>query len=173
MIQDSAFPSSDAAPPAAADTPAAVPTPAGAPLALDQQLCFAVYSAAHAFNRAYKPLLDALHLTYPQYLVMLVLWQDDGRTVKAIGDKLHLDSGTLTPLLKRLEAAGLLRRSRDAADERQVLVQLTAAGWALRVRAEAVPGAMFCATGSDIAEVVSLRDAIGRLRDRLLKAAGG
>src|SRR5258707_15515449 len=90
------------------------------PQRLDNQICFAVYSTAHALNRVYKPLLDPLGLTYPQYLVMLVLWEVDGLTVKQIGQRLRLDSGTLTPLLKRLQAAGLVRRERDASDERQV-----------------------------------------------------
>ncbi|MBC7582714.1 MAG: MarR family transcriptional regulator, partial [Tardiphaga sp.] len=89
------------------------------PLKLENQICFAVYSTAHAFNRIYKPLLDRLGLTYPQYLVMLVLWERDDVPVKAIGERLFLDSGTLTPLLKRLEVAGLIRRTRSAADERQ------------------------------------------------------
>src|SRR5919109_699931 len=89
------------------------------PLRLDNQICFAIYSTAHAFNRVYKPLLDRLGLTYPQYLVMLVLWEKDGVTVKEIGDRLFLDSGTLTPLLKRLEAAQLIKRSRSRQDERQ------------------------------------------------------
>src|SRR5947209_18661544 len=89
------------------------------PLLLANQLCFAVYSTAHAFNRFYKPLLDRLGLTYPQYLVMLVLWEEDGMSVKAIGERLFLDSGTLTPLLKRLEAAGLAKRTRSSEDERQ------------------------------------------------------
>src|SRR3954463_16375045 len=95
-------------------------TRTGHPLQLDNQLCFAVYAAAHAFNATYKPLLEPLGLTYPQYLAMLVLWEEDGVTVSAIGSRLGLDSGTLTPLLKRLEAAGLVSRLRDAADERQV-----------------------------------------------------
>src|ERR1700731_3933331 len=98
------------------------------PLMLDNQLCFAVYSTAHAFNRVYKPLLDRLGLTYPQYLVMLVLWERDDVPVKDIGERLFLDSGTLTPLLKRLEAAGLIRRTRSVDDERQVLIALTAPG---------------------------------------------
>ena len=97
-------------------------------LSLDQQLCFAVYAAAHAFNRFYKPLLVPLGLTYPQYLVLLVLWEADGQTVSGIGERLMLDSGTLTPLLKRLEAAGFVTRARSAHDERQVLVRLTDAG---------------------------------------------
>src|ERR1700759_5472942 len=91
-------------------------------LRLDNQICFAVYSASHAFNRVYKPLLDRLGLTYPQYLVMLVLWERDGVAVKEIGERLHLDSGTLTPLLKRLEQAGLIKRTRSTEDERQVLI---------------------------------------------------
>ena len=95
------------------------------PLLLGNQLCFAVYSTAHAFNRAYKPLLDRLGLTYPQYLVMLVLWERDGVPVKDIGERLLLDSGTLTPLLKRLEAAELVKRTRSTEDERQVLIALT------------------------------------------------
>lgn len=153
--------------------PAIRPTAPGTPLALDQQLCFAVYSAAHAFNRVYKPLLDALNLTYPQYLVMLVLWQQDRQTVKAIGDRLHLDSGTLTPLLKRLEAAGLVDRHRDTRDERQVRIALTAEGWALKARADAVPPTVFCAAGGDAQELAMLRDAVNRLRDHLIEAASG
>ena len=104
------------------------------PLLLDRQLCFAVYAASHAFNAAYKPFLDPLGLTYPQYLVMLVLWEADNLKVNEIGAKLHLDSGTLTPLLKRLEAAGYLKRTRDASDERQVRVSLTKSGVNLQIR---------------------------------------
>src|SRR6202167_2586758 len=91
-------------------------------LLLDNQLCFAIYSTAHAFNRVYKPLLDRLGLTYPQYLVMLVLWERDGVSVKEIGERLFLDSGTLTPLLKRLAQAGLIKPPRSTEDERQVLI---------------------------------------------------
>src|ERR1700760_4745824 len=113
---------------------------------LENQICFAVYSAAHAFNRVYKPLLDGLGLTYPQYLVMLVLWERDGLAVKEIGEQLFLDSGTLTPLLKRLEAAHLVKRTRSAADERQVLIALTAQGAALREKAKAtIPPAILAA----------------------------
>src|SRR5262244_4245764 len=107
-------------------------TAADQPLRLDNQICFAIYSAAHAFNRVYKPLLDQLGLTYPQYLVMLVLWERDGVPVKEIGERLFLDSGTLTPLLKRLEAAGLVKRSRSTEDERVVLIHLTGAGKRLK-----------------------------------------
>src|SRR5438034_10221119 len=109
------------------------------PLLLGNQLCFAIYSTAHAFNRVYKPLLDKLGLTYPQYLVMLVLWERDGVPVKDIGERLLLDSGTLTPLLKRLEAAELVRRTRSTEDERQVLIALTTKGEALPEKARAVP----------------------------------
>ena len=105
-------------------------------LQLDNQICFAVYSAAHAFNRVYKPLLDRLGLTYPQYLVMLVLWERDDVPVKDIGERLFLDSGTLTPLLKRLEAAQLIKRTRSTEDERQVLIALTPQGQALREKAK-------------------------------------
>ena len=108
-------------------------------LRLDNQICFAVYSAAHAFNRVYKPLLDRLGLTYPQYLVMLSLWERDGVPVKDIGERLFLDSGTLTPLLKRLEAAGLVKRTRSTEDERQVLIALTPQGQALKEKARTVP----------------------------------
>src|SRR6201985_1753832 len=101
-------------------------------LRLDNQICFAIYSAAHAFNRVYKPLLDRLGLTYPQYLVMLALWERDGVPLKEIGERLFLDSGTLTPLLKRLEAAPLVKRTRSREDERQVLVALTTQGQALK-----------------------------------------
>src|SRR6218665_1762909 len=101
-------------------------------LALGQQLCFAVYSAAPAFNRTYKPLLEKFGLTYPQYLVLLALWQKDRMTVKGIGEELGLDSGTLSPLLKRLETAGFVSRIRDKGDERQVIVTLTNKGEALK-----------------------------------------
>jgi MarR family transcriptional regulator, organic hydroperoxide resistance regulator len=141
-------------------------------LRLGNQLCFAVYSTAHAFNRVYKPLLDALGLTYPQYLVMLTLWERDRVTVTAIGEQLFLDSGTLTPLLKRLEAAGLLRRSRDRADERQVLVTLTPAGQALRDKARSVPPAMLCAAGMSLDELQTLKSQLVRLRDQLNDAGG-
>ncbi|MBW8902225.1 MAG: MarR family transcriptional regulator, partial [Massilia sp.] len=100
-------------------------------LALENQFCFALYSASHAMTKTYKPLLDRLGLTYPQYLVMLVLWEQDGILVKDIGARLFLDSGTLTPLLKRLEASGMLERNRDPLDERQVRISLSEEGRAL------------------------------------------
>jgi DNA-binding MarR family transcriptional regulator len=126
-------------------------------LKLDNQLCFAVYAAAHAFNATYKPLLEPLGLTYPQYLVMLVLWQEDGVTVSAIGSRLGLDSGTLTPLLKRLETAGLVSRLRDAADERQVRITLTAPGRALKQRAKGIPQELLCASGLKLGDLGALR----------------
>ena len=141
-------------------------------LRLDNQICFAVYSTAHAFNRVYKPLLDRLSLTYPQYLVMLVLWEQDGIAVRAIGEKLFLDSGTLTPLLKRLEGAHLIRRTRSSADERQVLIALTAQGHALRERASAVPAAILSASGCSIGEVSNMRKSLVALRDQLNAAVG-
>lgn len=132
---------------------------------IEEQLCFAVYSAAHAFNRVYKPLLDMLGLTYPQYLVMVVLWQQDDRTVGEIGAVLFLESSTLTPLLKRLEAAGMLRRRRDPRDERQVRIQLTERGWAMRQRAASVPRCVQVATGLDRDRLAGLTADINRLRD--------
>jgi len=137
---------------------------------LDRQLCFALYSSAHALNRAYKPVLKALDLTYPQYLAMIVLWERDRVTVKEIGDRLHLDSGTLTPLLKRLEAMGLVTRTRDAVDERQVRVQLTDKGQAMREKAKTVPMAILRAMGQPVEEIAQLKGALVRLRDQLNRA---
>jgi MarR family transcriptional regulator, organic hydroperoxide resistance regulator len=136
-------------------------------LRLDNQICFAIYSAAHAFNRVYKPLLDRLGLTYPQYLVMLVLWERDSVPVKEIGERLFLDSGTLTPLLKRLEAAGLLRRTRSTEDERQVMIALTAQGHALRDKARAVPMSILAASACSVAELSAVKNEVVALRDRL------
>jgi len=142
------------------------------PLRLDNQICFAVYSTAHAFNRVYKPLLDRLSLTYPQYLVMLVLWERDGVPVKDIGERLYLDSGTLTPLLKRLEAAGLIKRARSTEDERQVLIALTSQGQALREKARAVPLSILAASACSISELSAIKNEIVALRDRLNAALG-
>ena len=141
-------------------------------LRLDNQICFAVYSAAHAFNRVYKPLLDRLGLTYPQYLVMLVLWERDGVPLKDIGERLFLDSGTLTPLLKRLEAAQLIKRTRSTADERQVLIALTHHGLALKEKARAVPQSILAATVCSVGELLSLKNEIVALRDRLNAVVG-
>ena len=141
-------------------------------LRLDNQICFAVYSASHAFNRVYKPLLDRLGLTYPQYLVMLVLWERDNIPLKDIGERLFLDSGTLTPLLKRLEAAGLIKRTRSAEDERQVLIELTREGHALRDKAKAVPQSILAASACSVGELVAMKNEIVALRDRLNAVLG-
>jgi DNA-binding MarR family transcriptional regulator len=145
---------------------------ADAPLLLGNQICFAIYSTAHAFNRVYKPLLDRLGLTYPQYLVMLALWERDDVPVRDIGERLFLDSGTLTPLLKRLEAAQLIRRTRSTADERQVLIALTAQGQALREKARTVPQSILAASACSIAELSAMKNDLVALRDRLNTALG-
>jgi DNA-binding MarR family transcriptional regulator len=142
------------------------------PLLLGNQLCFAIYSTAHAFNRVYKPLLDRLGLTYPQYLVMLVLWERDGLSVKDVGERLFLDSGTLTPLLKRLEAAELIKRTRSTEDERQVLIALTARGHALKEKARAVPQAILAASECSVTELSAMKNELVALRDRLNAAIG-
>src|SRR4051794_7642133 len=142
------------------------------PLRLDNQICFAVYSTAHAFNRVYKPLLDKLGLTYPQYLVMLVLWERDGVPVKDIGERLFLDSGTLTPLLKRLEAAELIKRTRSTEDERQVKIALTPKGHALRERARAVPQAILANSACPVGELLTMKNELVALRNRLNAALG-
>ena len=134
---------------------------------IDQMLCFAVYSAGHAFTRFYKPRLDVLGLTYPQYLVFLVLWERDDLTVKALGDKLFLDSGTITPLIKRLEARGLVRRQRDEDDERQVRIRLTAEGRALKRKAAAIPLAVAQGTELSHQSADKLRRELLALRARL------
>jgi DNA-binding MarR family transcriptional regulator len=141
--------------------------PADLPLLLGNQLCFAVYSTAHAFNRVYKPLLDRLGLTYPQYLAMLVLWERDGISVKEIGERLFLDSGTLTPLLKRLEAAELVKRTRGTEDERQVLIALTSKGQALREKARNVPQAILAASACSVSALSAIKNDLVALRDRL------
>ena len=142
------------------------------PLMLDHQLCFAVYSTAHAFNRVYKPLLDRLGLTYPQYLAMLVLWERDDVPLKDIGERLFLDSGTLTPLLKRLEAADLVKRTRNTGDERQVLITLTAKGQALREKAKAVPQGILAASACSVGEMAGMKNDLVALRDKLNRALG-
>jgi len=140
------------------------------PLHLDGQLCFALYHASRALTRAYAPLLEPLGLTYPQYLVLLVLWERDGVPVKALGDRLALDSGTLTPLLKRLEHQGLVTRKRGEDDERIVRIHLTAAGRALRAKAKKVPPELACSAGYDVASDRSMRE-LARLRDELIALA--
>lgn len=137
-------------------------------LRLDNQLCFALYSTSLAMTKLYKPLLDELGLTYPQYLALLVLWEHDGVTVSELGEQLYLDSGTLTPLLKRLEAAGLLSRLRDTADERCVLIRLTDAGRKLKGRAKRIPGGLLQAAHCDAAEALALTHQVQTLRNRLM-----
>lgn len=136
-------------------------------LRLDNQVCFALYSASLAMTKLYKPLLEAMGLTYPQYLVMLVLWEGDRLTVSELGERLTLDSGTLTPLLKRLEAAGLLARLRDAEDERRVRIVLTEAGRALRAEAEKIPACVLQSTQCTLPELQALTGQLSALRERL------
>ncbi|MET0544118.1 MAG: MarR family transcriptional regulator [Variovorax sp.] len=140
-------------------------------LKLDNQLCFAVYSTSLAMTRLYKPLLDKLDLTYPQYIVMLALWENDGLMVSELGAQLSLDSGTLTPLLKRLEAGGYVSRLRDVADERRVRVTLTAAGRKLKAKAASVPGCLLAASQCSISELVDLTRRLQALRESVRSAA--
>jgi DNA-binding MarR family transcriptional regulator len=137
------------------------------PVPLDDQLCYAVYSAGMAIQRTYKPLLDELGLTYPQYLVLNVLWRADKQTVGHIAEALALESSTLTPLLKRLEAAGLVQRARNPDDERQVIIALTAAGRALKARAGCLADALLAGSGMSVAELGAINEQLKRLRDAL------
>ncbi|MBC7956693.1 MAG: MarR family transcriptional regulator [Cytophagales bacterium] len=139
-------------------------------LKLDLQLCFALYSTSLAMTKLYKPLLAPLGLTYPQYLALLVLWERDGLTVGELGERLFLDSGTLTPLLKRMEVTGWLKRERAADDERRVIVSLTPAGRALRQKAKRVPLKLAEATHCDVGELASLTQRLQQLRSQLLSA---
>lgn len=136
-------------------------------LKLDNQLCFVLYAASRAMVTAYRPLLDRLDLTYPQYLVMLVLWEQDGLRVTELGERLHLDSGTLTPLLKRMEAAGLVTRTRRAGDEREVEILLTAAGRTLKQKARSVPEQILGRAGRPVKELAALRDQLKQLLENL------
>ncbi len=154
--------------------PALKPAPANvSALMLDNQLCFALYSASLAMTKLYKPLLAALGLTYPQYLVMLVLWEHGAVTVSELGARLCLDSGTLTPLLKRMESAQLLQRARSTEDERRVQVTLSAAGRKLKARAARVPGCVVRASGCPVPELVSLTRQVRALRDQLAAVPHG
>jgi len=134
---------------------------------LDQQLCFTLYATSLAMNKVYRKLLGPLDITYPQYLVLMVLWERDGMTVSEIGGRLFLDSATLTPLLKRMEASGLLTRARAEADERQVIVTLSASGNALREQAKGLPEAVMCATSCSLEELMQTKDQLDRLRTQL------
>ncbi|MGW0205387.1 MarR family winged helix-turn-helix transcriptional regulator [Streptomyces sp. NPDC003233] len=140
-------------------------------LRLDHQICFSLHAASRAFNGVYRVILKDLGLTYPQYLVMLVLWEQGDLPVKKLGEHLRLDSGTLSPLVKRLEGAGLVRRERSAEDERSVRVRLTEEGAALRERALEVPRRIARATGFELAEIVELRERLDRLTTALDAAA--
>lgn len=135
---------------------------------LNEQLCFSVYSLSLTINKVYRPLLKTLALTYPQYLVMMVLWESDQRTVSDIGEQLFLDSATLTPLLKRLEAAGFLQRVRSTEDERQVIICLTETGRQLRLKAAGIMADMLCALGCSLQEVGELRERLNTLRNHLI-----
>ena len=134
---------------------------------LDNQLCFALYSTSLAMTKVYKPLLEELGLTYPQYLAMLVLWERDGLMVSELGERLYLDSGTLTPLLKRLEASGYISRIRDAKDERRVNITLTSSGRKLKTRAAKIPGCILSASQCALPELVALTNEVQGLRQRL------
>jgi DNA-binding MarR family transcriptional regulator len=142
-----------------------------ASLLLSEQLCFALYSTMLSMNKVYRKLLRTLGVTYPQYLVLLVLWERDAMTVTEIGERLYLDSATLTPLLKRMEGMALLQRVRDKADERHVIISLTAKGRELQVRAKSVPEGAFCATECTPDELATIRDHLVLLRNRLFKNA--
>ncbi|MGC1303540.1 MAG: MarR family transcriptional regulator [Caulobacteraceae bacterium] len=137
--------------------------PAG-PLTLDDQLCFAIYSAGIAVNRAYRPLLEALEITYPQYLVLSVLWEKDGQSIGVIADRLALESSTITPLVKRLEAAGFLLRRRNPADERQVFVHLTVKGVDLQAKTCCLAETLLEKSKLTIAELIKLNRDVNAFR---------
>jgi DNA-binding MarR family transcriptional regulator len=137
------------------------------PLDLEIFLCFGVYSVSHAFNRVYQPLLEGLGLTYPQYIVMVLLWERDGHTVGELGQRVFLESNTVTPLLKRLEKLGHIKRRRDPADERQVRIYLTEAGRKLRQRAVNIPHCILDASGLDGGQAKRLLEEINALRKAL------
>lgn len=138
-------------------------------LQLEKQVCFSLYSATNAMTRAYRPLLDKLDLTYSQYLAMLVLWENNGINVKALGDQLHLDSGTLTPLLKRLESKGLVVRQRCEHDERARVMFLTEAGEALKQQAASIPQTMMCKSQLPLEELAALKEICDKLYQQLSK----
>lgn len=151
-------------------TPEEARTASPEALRLNRQVCFAMYSASRAATAAYRPMLADLGLTYPQYLVMLVLWEDQPRSVRELGEELGLDSGTLSPLVKRLEVLGLVERRRSAEDERRVEVFLTDAGAALSAKAAGIPQRLADAAGLSAAELDQLRDTLGRLTAELHSA---
>jgi len=144
-----------------------------APPPLDDQLCYAIYSAGIAIQRTYKPWLDALGLTYPQYLVLNLLWAEDGQLVGRLAERLALESSTLTPLLQRLEAAGLVNRTRDPANARQVIVALTDAGRAMQQKAGCLGAALLEASGQSPEALNALNDKVRTLRNDIYSAIGG
>ena len=141
-----------------------------APIPLDSQLCFSLYGTSIAINRAYKPLLDALGLTYPQYLVLNVLWEEDGQTVSGVASRLALEPSTITPLVKRLEQAGFVERQRSAADERQVHVRLTKSGRDVRARTSCLAQRLLQRSGMTPEELTALNQQVKKLRDALSKS---
>lgn len=150
-----------------ATSPAAPAVQHADPLSLDNQLCFALYAASHAIKKAYRPLLDELGLTYPQYLILMVLWTENALKVSDIGQRLHLDSGTLTPVLKRLESTGLVRRTRRLQDEREVEISLTSEGQALRHRALGVHREIVNLLKMPESQITALRGELNRLIETL------
>jgi MarR family transcriptional regulator, organic hydroperoxide resistance regulator len=142
-------------------------TATGIPLELEEFLCFSVYSASHAFNRVYQPLLSDIGLTYPQFIAMILLWEQDGQTVGELGQKLFLQSNTLTPMLKRLETLGLIKRTRDSSDERQVRINLTESGHKLRLRASDIVRSVREATGLPEKQFKDLKEGVDALRKAL------
>jgi len=141
------------------------------PLRLDDQVCFALYSTSLAMNKLYRRLLRPLGLTYPQYLVLLVLWENEPLSVSQIGDRLFLDSATLTPLLKRLESQGVVNRIRNSGDERQVDIHLTAAGRQLKSKALGIPVEILCASGGSVDQLLAIRSQLKDLRSGLLRSS--
>ncbi len=141
------------------------------PLPLDSQLCFALYSAERALNRLFKQLIDARGITYPQYLVLSTLWDEDNRTVSAIGERLSLEPSTITPLVKRLEKAGLVVRERNPKDERQVFVSLTATGMALQAEISCLAGVLQERTGMTAEQILSFNETVKAFRDGLMRKA--
>jgi DNA-binding MarR family transcriptional regulator len=144
-----------------------MPDAAHEPLPLDAQLCFSLYSTSIAINRLYKPMLDSLGVTYPQYLVLSTLWEGDGQTISAIADRLALEPSTITPLMKRLEAAGFVSRQRNPQDERQVQVFLTAKGRELRNETSCLTDTLLANSGLDVQGLIALNEQIRRLKDAL------
>src|SRR3954454_1832259 len=142
----------------------ALPAPS---VALDDQLCFALYAASRAVTARYRPMLEAIGLTYPQYLVMMLLWEEDNQTVGQLGARLSLDSGTLSPLLKRLTTAGLVTRHRRVEDERSVAIALTDAGRALREKADAISQEIICALDFDRADFADLKAKLNLVTERV------